>query len=161
VSHNRRVRRDLTRPIPVADQLVRRRRWRWPLAAMVMIVLAALAAALFVLPFQAWWNQQDSLDQRRRELETLTEVNARLEAEIARLNTDAGVIEAARNELGFVQLGERRLALVERNPLGATLPDHWPYSVVDAILDARASHAAAAALADIQGLSDMGDTPAG
>lgn len=131
------------------------------MAAMVLVVLAALAAALFVLPFQAWWNQQDALDQRRRELAILTEVNARLEAEIARLDTDAGVIEAARNELGFVQLGERRLALVERNPLDATLPDHWPYSVVDAILDARASHAAAVVLADIQGSSDMGDTPAG
>jgi cell division protein FtsB len=155
------VRRDLTRPIPVAHQLVRKRRWKLSFAGMVVIVAGALAAVIFVSPFQAWWSQQDSLDQRRRELETLTEVNARLEAEIERLNTDAGVIEAARNELGFVQLGERRLALVEGNPLAAQLPDHWPYSVVDAILDARASHAAAAALTTLQGLSDRGDTPAG
>lgn len=159
--HNPRVRRDLTRPIPVDNQLVRKRGWKLPFAGIVVIAGAAIAAAIFVFPFQAWWSQQDSLDQRRRELETLTEVNARLEAEIARLNTDAGVIEAARNELGFVQRGERRLALVERNPLAAQLPDYWPYSVVDAILDARASHAAAAAMANIQRLSDIGDTPAG
>jgi cell division protein FtsB len=134
---------------------------------MVLAVLVALGAALFVLPLQAWWNQNDALEQRRVELITLTEVNHRLEAEIARLHTDAGVIEAARNQLGFVQLGERRLALVERSPLSATLPDLWPYSVVDAILDARAAHAAAAALAalaeqdgqDVQG--DNVDAPTG
>lgn len=158
---NRRVRRDLTRPIPVADQLVRRRRWRLPLGLAALIVLVALAAAVFVLPLQAWWNQEDALDQRRRELATLTEVNDRLEAEIARLNTDAGVVEAARDELGFVQRGERRLSLVERTPLNDELPDHWPYSVVAAILDARAAHAAVAALEASRQSSDIGDTPRG
>lgn len=137
------------------------------MGVVVLAVLLALGAAVFVLPLQAWWNQNDALEQRRVELATLTEVNSRLEAEIARLNTDAGVIEAARNQLGFVQLGERRLALVERSPLSATLPDRWPYSVVDAILDARASHAAAAALAALalpdgqDRHGDIGDTPGG
>jgi cell division protein FtsB len=131
------------------------------MSLVVLTVLGALIAAIFVLPFQAWWNQGDALDQRRTELATLLEVNQRLEAEIARLATDAGVIEAARNQLGFVQRGERRLALVERSALGATLPDVWPYSVVDAILDARAAHAAAAALAAIMESGDMGAPPAG
>ena len=125
------------------------------------MVVGALAAAVFVLPFQAWWNQDDALDQRRRELATLSEVNDRLEGEIARLNTDAGIIEAARNELGFVQRGERRLSLVERTPLGDELPDHWPYSVVAAILDARSAHAAVAALEAFRLSSDIGDTPRG
>ncbi len=161
MSHNRRVRRDLTRPIPAADRLVRRPRWRFLTGVVVLVVLVALAGTLLVSPLQSWWNQDEALEQRKVELATLTEVNTRLEAEIARLNTDAGVIEAARNELGFVQRGERRLALVERSPLGATLPDQWPYSVVDAILDARASHAAAAALSAVRESGDMGDTPAG
>lgn len=161
MSNNRRVRRDLTRPIPVDDQLVRRKRWRLPLGLAALVVIVALAASVFVLPVQTWWNQDDALDLRRRELATLTEVNARLEAEIARLNTDAGVLEAARDELGFVQRGERRLALVERTPLGDELPDQWPYSVVEAILDARAAHAAVAALEALRQSGDIGDTPAG
>lgn len=161
MSNNRRVRRDLTRPIPAADQLVRRRRWRFPLTFAAVVVVAAGIAAALVLPFQSWWTQGEELEQRRRELATLTEVNARLEAEIARLETDAGVVEAARDELGFVQRGERRLSLVERTPLGDELPDLWPYSVAAAILDARSAHAAAAALEQQRQSGDNGDTPAG
>lgn len=106
-------------------------------------MLGAFGVALFVLPVQTWWDQRDDLDERRDELAVLIEVNARLEDEIARLNTDAGVIAAARDELGFVQVGERRLVLVDRNGEPANLPTRWPYSVVDAVLDAREAHAAA------------------
>ena len=106
-------------------------------------MLAAFGVALFVLPVQTWWDQRDDLDERREELAVLIEVNARLEDEIARLNTDAGVIAAARDELGFVQVGERRLVLVDRDGEPANLPTRWPYSVVDAVLDAREAHAAA------------------
>lgn len=126
-----------------------------------LTVLAAMVVIVVVLPLQTWRNQDDELAQRRLELETLTEVNTRLEAEIERLNTDAGVIEAARNELGFVQRGERRLSLVERTPLGDELPDQWPSSLVDAILDARAAHAAVAALEAARRLGINGDAPAG
>ena len=133
----------------------------WVLIVGTLTVLVAVVAIVVVLPFQTWRNQDDELAQRQRELETLTEVNTRLEAEIERLNTDAGVIEAARNELGFVQRGERRLSLVERTPLGDELPDQWPSSVVDAILDARAAHAAVAALEAARRSGVNGDSPAG
>lgn len=51
--HNPRVRRDLTRPIPVDNQLVRKRGWKLPFAGIVVIAGAAIAAAIFVFPFQA------------------------------------------------------------------------------------------------------------
>jgi len=139
----------------------KRRSPKWVLIVGTLTVLVAVVAIVVVLPFQTWRNQDDELAQRRLELETLTEVNSRLEAEIERLNTDAGVIEAARNELGFVQRGERRLSLVERTPLGDELPDRWPSSVVDAILDARAAHAAVAALEAARRSGVNGGAPAG
>jgi hypothetical protein len=110
---------------------------------MVVGVLGSFGAALFVLPLQTWWDQSEDLENRREELAVLLEVNRRLETEIERLSTDAGVIAAARDELGFVQVGERRLVLVDRDGEPADLPVRWPYTVVDAILDARQAHAAA------------------
>lgn len=130
-------RRDFTSTIPRERQLVRKRRFRVPLTLLAVAIVAALAAAVFVLPVRDWWRQGDDLGQREQELVTLQEVNTRLQTEIDRLQTPAGVAEAAREELGMVEPGERRLSLVDRGNQPSALPAGWPYSVVTGIVGAR------------------------
>lgn len=142
---------DLTRPIPREDQLVRGRRTRGPLALVAVVIVLALAASVFVLPFRDWLRQGDDLGQRQNELAILEDVNARLESEIERLQTPAGIAEAARDELGFVVPGAERLAIVDRGELPAALPSGWPYSVVTGVLTARTAELALAPVTTADG----------
>lgn len=144
-------RRDLTRPIPREDQLVRGPRAKGPLALVAALIVVALGASVFVLPFRDWLRQGDDLDRRQAELDTLDDVNARLEREIERLQTPSGIAEAARDELGFVVPGEQRLALVDRGALPDTLPSGWPYSVVTGVLTARANPVSSAPATTLDG----------
>lgn len=138
-SAGRRTRRsDLTRPVPVESRLVQRDRSRLILGLIAVLIVGALAAALFVLPMKAWMNQRADLAERRRELEALQVATAQLEADIARLQTPEGIEDAARAELGYVELGERRIAVVDVPASSTDLPPGWPYSLVEQIIAVRA-----------------------
>ena len=105
---------------------------------MVAVSIAgALAAALFVLPVQTYFGQNDKLDQRSGQLAQLEQVNADLRAEVARLRTDDGVREAAREQLGMVEAGERRQSMLDLPAVPTDLPDGWPYSIVSGISETR------------------------
>ncbi len=133
-SAGRRTRRsDLTRPVPVESRLVQRDRSRLILGLIAVLIVGALAAALFVLPMKAWMNQRADLAERRRELEALQVATAQLEADIARLQTPEGIEDAARAELG-----ERRIAVVDVPASSTDLPPGWPYSLVEQIIAVRA-----------------------
>jgi cell division protein FtsB len=134
-----RRRSDFTRPIPREDQLVRRRPSRWILGMVAVLIAIALGAAVFVLPVRAWMNQRDDLDRYENQLAVLDDANAQLSAEVERLQTPEGVTEAARQELGYVAPGERRLVLTEIPPAPGLLPGGWTYGLVSAIVAARAT----------------------
>ncbi len=104
---------------------------------MALAIAGALAAALFLLPIQTYFNQNDRLDERRDQLTQLEAVNDDLRGEVARLATDDGVREAAREELGFVEPGERRESVLDLPPVPTDLPDGWPYSLVTEITALR------------------------
>ena len=72
----------------------------------MLAVGATIGAALFVLPIQTWLDQDDDLAQRQAELDELEKVNGQLAGEVDRLQTDDGIREAAREEIGFVDAGE-------------------------------------------------------
>jgi cell division protein FtsB len=108
------------------------------LGLVAVLIVVALAGALLVLPLRAWMNQREDLAERRSELAALQEATARLEADIARLQTPEGIEDAAREELGYVELGERRLAVVDVPKGSVDLPPGWPYSLVQQILAVRA-----------------------
>lgn len=128
---------EFTRPIPREKQLVRGRGKRTVVGLMALVVTAALVAALFVLPVKAWLRQQDDLDRKQQELTALQDANAVLADQVARLQTPAGIAEAAREEIGYVQRGEIRLTVLPAPDAPITMPDGWPYDVVARIVTVR------------------------
>jgi hypothetical protein len=103
----------------------------------MLVTVAAIAAAVFILPVGTWLDQGSDLEQREAELAELQRVNGQLAGEVERLKTDDGIIEAAREEVGFVESGDQRSSFLPLPPLPRDLPDGWPYNVVTAIFDAR------------------------
>ena len=130
---------DLTRPIPADKRLVQGRGKRGVIALGAFVVTAALVAALFVLPVQAWLRQEDDIDAKRRELTALEQANAELTDEVNRLNTPEGIEEAAREEIGYVERGEIRLTVLPMPTAPMTMPSGWPYDAIAGIVTARSA----------------------
>lgn len=128
---------DITRSIPIDKRLSGRPRFALFAGLGVLGVLAATAAAVLVLPLGTWRAQSDDLVNRRAQVDELRRVNGQLTAEVDRLRTDAGITEAAREELGFVKRGEDRTSILPFPTLPNRLPDGWPYNVVTEIIAAR------------------------
>lgn len=128
---------DVTRPIHIDRRITKQRRSAVALALVALAIAGALAAALFVLPVQTYFSQNDRLDQRRDQLAQMEQVNSDLRSEVERLRTDAGVREAARVELGMVEAGELRQSMLDLPDVPTQLPDGWPYSVVSGIAEIR------------------------
>jgi cell division protein FtsB len=133
---------DLSRPIPVEKRILRRPRLAIGAGIGALVVIVAIAAAVFVLPIQTWSDQSVSLDQRQAQLAALQRVNGQLASEVEWLQTDDGAREAAREELGVVEIGERRSSFLPLPALPSVLPDGWPYNITTRIMNARrAGHA--------------------
>jgi cell division protein FtsB len=115
------------------------RRWSSNLMMGVVAttIAVALAVTLFVLPVRTWFDQSNEIDERQQQLNELDAVNADLQAEVDRLQTDAGISEAAREEVGVVHGSERRMTMLENPRLPTRLPKGYPYSVVTKIIDVR------------------------
>ena len=128
---------DFTRPIPVEKRIFRRPKLALFGGVFVLLVIAMIAAAVFVLPMGTWFDQGDQLEQRQAELDELQSVNGQLAGEVERLVTDAGVREAAREEIGFVEEGDQLSTILPLPPVPSDLPDGWPYNVVTQIFAAR------------------------
>ncbi len=128
---------DLTRPIPIDKRVSRRPKVALVAGVLALLVIATIAAAVFILPIQTWRDQDDDLARRQAQLDALRKVNSELAAEVARLETDDGIREAAKEEIGFVEIGEERFSVLPFPALPSELPAGWPYNVVTEILDAR------------------------
>lgn len=122
-------------PEPV--RLTGHRRSRFALGVLATVIVAAIAAALVVLPARAWMNQRAELADKRTELSTLERANDELAADIDRLSTPEGIEDAARVELGYQMAGETRVATIEIPAAPTDLPKGWPYSMVKQILAVR------------------------
>ena len=128
---------DITRPIHIDRRITKQRRSTALLVLVAVAIAGALAAALFVLPVQTYFGQNERLDQRRDQLAQLEQVNDDLRSEVDRLRTDDGVREAARVELGMVEAGERRQSVLALPDVPTDLPEGWPYSLVSGITELR------------------------
>jgi cell division protein FtsB len=128
---------DITRPVRIDRRITTRRRSNVLLGLVAIAIAGALAAALFLLPIQTYFNQNERIDQRAEQLRQLEAVNADLSSEVERLRTPDGIREAAREQLGFIESGEIRETVLDPPPVPTDLPDGWPYSVVTGIVELR------------------------
>ena len=128
---------DLTRPIAKEQRIAANRRPALLLGAIGVVVAGAIGAALFGLPVRTWFAQNDDIAQLQSQLRDLGAVNTELQREVDELKTDDGIVEAAREELGYIRQGERRQTVVDVPDVPADLPDGWPYSPVEQIINLR------------------------
>jgi hypothetical protein len=101
------------------------------------VIVGAIATALFGLPVRTWFEQDRELKRLTAERAELDSVNADLQREVDRLDTDAGIKEAAREELGYADPGQARLTMLDLPELPTNLPNGWPYSTVERIIAVR------------------------
>lgn len=128
---------DFTRPIPIDKRISRRPRVAMFAGLFAVAIFVSIGAAVFVLPIGTWRDQGVDLEQRQAQLTELQRVNGELEAEVIRLETPDGIREAAREDYGYVQVGEERASVLPLPPLSTDLPDGWPYNIVTQIIDVR------------------------
>ena len=75
---------------------------------------------------------------REAELERLESANEGLEADVARLDTDQGIADAVRAELGAVHADEKVYRIVMDPQLLTLLPEGWLYPTLTALISVRA-----------------------
>ena len=136
---------DLSRPISIDRRITHNRRSNILLALVALTIAVALAAAIFVLPIKTMFDQSDQIAERTDQLSELQAVNNDLRSEVARLKTDDGIKEAAREQLGYVEPGEIRQSILDFPPVPTDLPDGWPYSLFSGIVAVRTNPPAEAA----------------
>lgn len=127
----------LARRTPAENRLIKSRPLRVLAWSFTSLVVLAVAAAFFVFPMRDYFKQHEAIAQRTAEFEALADANEQLQDEIDALQTPAGVVAAARSELGYVYPGERRVNLLQMPELPTTLPSSWPYSMVSNIMSVR------------------------
>ena len=130
---------DLTRPIASEQRITKNRRPALLLGTVGIIVAVAIGAALFVLPVKTWLGQNDKIDALRTQVDATDSINGDLQQEVNELQTDDGIRAAAREQLGYQQVNERRETIVGLPDLPADLPDGWPYGPVEQIINLRAA----------------------
>jgi cell division protein FtsB len=129
---------DATRPVVRERRLFTGPRSSTILLAFVAIAIAgALAYALFGIPFRTLFAQEARIEERTLQVSELETVVADLRSEVARLKTEDGIRDAAREELGYVEAGEMRETVLEAPNVPTDLPDGWPYSMVNDITALR------------------------
>ena len=130
---------EFTRPIAKEKQLVKGRGKRLIFALVAVVIAAALIASLFVLPVKSWLQQRDDLAKKQNEFAVLGNANAQLAADVNRLQTPDGVREAARQEVGYVGIGEQRISVLSTPDAPVTLPTGWPYDAIAQIVAVRSA----------------------
>jgi cell division protein FtsB len=129
---------DLTRPIARDQRITKNRKPALLFGLVALLVAGAIGAALFGLPVRTWFEQDDELRQLDNELSEFQAVNAELQNEVDRLMTDAGLAEAAREELGLIEAGEQRQTIAGWPLLPTDFPDGWPYTAAEQMMTLRA-----------------------
>lgn len=120
------------------DRIARKRHVGWLFALAGLVVVGSIAAALFVLPVRTWFDQDREITGLENVRDQYQSVNNDLQDEVERLQTDDGIREAAREELGRIDGGEARESVLS-SPLPRQMPIGWPYSQIDLIMTLRAA----------------------
>lgn len=134
---------DRTRPTPRTERLLPKLLGRTLMLVGAVVIVISFGNSFLVLPATSWLGQRQEVDARTEELETIKQATDELQTEVDRLNTPAGVEDAAREELGYVMAGEQRQQIVGDSQAPIELPTGWPYDLVTQIVAVRVNEAAA------------------
>ena len=108
-----------------------------------VVLISAIVAALFVLPVNTWLQQRSDLADKQRRLDVIAAANDQLTGDVARLQTEDGIKEAAREVIGYTEVGEVRISTSPAPEAPLTLPAGWPYDAVSQIVAVRSADAPA------------------
>ena len=100
------------------------RRLLW-VALLAILALAVLAIGVF--PTRQYLAQRSEAAQRQATLEQLQAENAKLQAQVDALGTDAEIERIARSEYNFVLPGEETYAVLPPPSSGPQVPAIWPF----------------------------------
>ena len=139
---------DRTRPTPRTERLLPKLLGRTLMLVGAVVIVISFGNSFLVLPATSWLGQRQEVDARTEELETIKQATDELQTEVDRLNTPAGVEDAAREELGYVMAGEQRQQIVGDSQAPIELPAGWPYDLVTQIVAVRVNEAAAKVAAE-------------
>jgi cell division protein FtsB len=110
-------------PRPGLPPRVRRLLWT---AVVVVTALAVLVIGVF--PTQQYLAQRRTTAQRSAQLAHIQADNAKLQAQIDALGTDAEIERIARSEYSLVYPGEETYAVLPPPDTGPRLPTVWPFA---------------------------------
>ena len=127
----------IVRPEPLAQRISSNRGVRWAVGLATTTVGMAILLGVVVLPVSDWVVQNSTIAKRSAELEALADANEQLQNDINGLKTPDGTRNAARDQLGYVMPGEQRISLLPMPALPTDLPDAWPYTLVESIVEVR------------------------
>lgn len=99
--------------------------------------------SVFTVPVRAYISQRKDLSHLQREYDSYADANEALQNEVNHLQTPEGARTAARDQLGYVLPGEKRIRLLPPEALPTDLPPEWPYTLVTGIIAVRQNIAAA------------------
>lgn len=131
--------RSVRRSTPVEARILQNRGVRRFASVAVAGVFVALLVSLVLVPVRDFLGQREVLAQKQTEYDTLSNATEQLQTEVNYLQTPAGVLLAARNNLNMVFPGERRMHLLPTPALPVTLPQQWPYTMVSGIVAVRSN----------------------
>ena len=121
----------------------------WATRTIVAFVAVAFAVVMLYPSCQNYYNETRQLQQLQAEYDALQEYNAQMQSQVDYLNTDAGIEDYARSELGWIRPGEhvvsvegvtpstdntRSSSRVYAIPAGSVAaPDTWYSGILDVI----------------------------
>lgn len=121
-----------------AAPVARRRGFRLSLWLGLLALVVAGLGLLAVLPTRAWLDQRRQMADKTEQLAELQARNAKLDEQLAHLQSPEAVDEVAREKLGLVREDEKALAVLPAPELTLdALPAVWPYTVLRGV---AASH---------------------
>ena len=131
------------RPLGVdpSARVSRKNRSRFAIVPLGTLFIGAVLVALSFLPLRTWNKQRTLVARRTAQLAAYEDINASLQEEVDNLKTPEGTKEAVRSQLGYLSPSEKRVPLLDSPSASITLPDRWPYSLVNNILKIKTEEA--------------------
>ena len=123
-------------------QLVRNRKLRIASTPLAIAVIVALVLSMSVFPVRSLINQRNLIAQKELEYAQYEDVIENLQDQVSYLQTEAGLQDAIRTQLGYLHYNERRLPMMDMPALSTTLPERWPYTIVSTMLLVRSLESA-------------------